>query len=95
MQRLRINDKFKLSFTSINSKEASYNVDTSMALPMLKSISAVVTLSINQHSNKRIIQRPIVGTINLQNFVEKAGDMRKYGGLCGDTEHHQYMRKRL
>ena len=78
LRRLRINDKYKPSFTTMNSKKDSSNVDISMYIPMVTIIYIVAAPVKPQYCTKRLlswrvlkksvksgqlIQRPVGGTI--------------------------------
>ena len=51
-QRIKINDNFKLSFTTMNSKEAISNVQTSMSVHTVNPISAVAPTAKPQYYSK-------------------------------------------
>ena len=78
LRRLRINDNFQPSFTTMNSNELSIKVKTSTSLSNVLLISAVAAPAKPQHCSKRLVS--CTDNINMIKFLDKPGDTKKHCG---------------
>ena len=67
LRRLRINDSFQPTFTTMNSHETSAKVNTSTALCNVIPIVAIATPVKPQHCSKRLMSSTESKRKNLQN----------------------------